>query len=51
MARHVRKGDQVVVTQGSDKGKTGEVLKVIQGGPGARPWHRAAHQAHEAHPA
>ncbi|QKK09203.1 MAG: 50S ribosomal protein L24 [Planctomycetota bacterium] len=29
MARHVRKGDQVVVTQGSDKGKTGEVLKVI----------------------
>ena len=29
MARHIRKGDQVVVTQGSDKGKSGEVLKVI----------------------
>lgn len=29
MPRHVRKGDQVVVTQGSDKGKTGEVLRVI----------------------
>jgi large subunit ribosomal protein L24 len=29
MPRHVRKGDQVVVTQGSDKSKTGEVLKVL----------------------
>jgi large subunit ribosomal protein L24 len=29
MPKHVRKGDQVVVTQGSDKGKVGEVLRVI----------------------
>lgn len=29
MARHVRKGDLVVVTAGNDRGKTGEVLRVI----------------------
>lgn len=29
MPRHIRKGDQVVVTQGADKGKIGEVLRVI----------------------
>ena len=28
MAMHVRKGDQVVVIAGDDKGKTGEVLRV-----------------------
>ena len=28
MARHVRKGDQVMVIAGNDKGKTGEVLRV-----------------------
>lgn len=28
MARHVRKGDKVVVIAGNDKGKTGEVLAV-----------------------
>lgn len=28
-ARHVRRGDQVVVTAGSDRGKTGEVIQVI----------------------
>ncbi len=32
MPKHVRKGDQVVVTQGSDKGKVGEVLPVIHKG-------------------
>lgn len=29
MARHVRKGDQVVVTSGDHKGQTGEILEVI----------------------
>ncbi len=29
MPKHVRKGDQVIVTQGADKGKIGEVLRVI----------------------
>ena len=29
MPSHVRKGDQVMVTQGADKGKVGEVLRVI----------------------
>ena len=29
MARHIRKGDQVIVTAGNDKGVTGEVLRVI----------------------
>jgi large subunit ribosomal protein L24 len=29
MAKHVRKGDQVVVTSGDHKGQTGEVLDVI----------------------
>lgn len=28
MARHIRKGDEVIVTAGSDKGKRGKVLKV-----------------------
>lgn len=28
MARHVKKGDQVVVVAGVDKGKTGQVLRV-----------------------
>ncbi len=29
MARHVRKGDTVMVTAGKDRGKTGTVLRVI----------------------
>lgn len=29
MPRHVRKGDQVIVIAGDDKGKVGEVLRVI----------------------
>ncbi len=29
MARHVRKGDQVMVTAGDDKGRVGEVLRII----------------------
>ncbi len=29
MARHVKKGDVVVVLSGDDKGKTGEVLRVV----------------------
>ena len=29
MAARIRKGDRVVVTTGKDKGKTGEVLRVI----------------------
>jgi len=29
MPRHIRKGDQVVVTSGDHKGRTGEVLEVI----------------------
>lgn len=28
MAKHIRKGDKVVVLTGDDKGKTGEVLRV-----------------------
>ncbi len=28
MARHIRKGDRVVILSGDDKGKTGEVLRV-----------------------
>jgi large subunit ribosomal protein L24 len=28
MARHIKKGDQVIVIAGADKGKTGEVLRV-----------------------
>lgn len=31
MARHVRKGDLVMVTSGSHKGKTGTILRVISG--------------------
>jgi len=29
MARHVKKGDTVVVIAGDDKGKTGEVIRVL----------------------
>lgn len=29
MARHVRKGDTVIVTAGNDRGVTGEVLRVL----------------------
>ena len=29
MPQHIRKGDQVVVTAGNDKGVTGEVLRVL----------------------
>ncbi len=29
MPRHVKSGDTVIVTAGSDKGKTGEILQVI----------------------
>jgi large subunit ribosomal protein L24 len=29
MARHIRKGDQVMVTAGDYKGQTGEVLEVV----------------------
>ncbi len=29
MARHVRKGDMVIVTAGNDRGATGEVLRVL----------------------
>lgn len=29
MARHVRKGDVVIVTAGNDRGVTGEVLRVL----------------------
>ena len=29
MARHVRKGDMVIVTAGNDKGVTGEVVRVL----------------------
>ena len=31
MARHIKKGDQVVVIAGNDKGRTGEVLRVDLG--------------------
>jgi len=29
MARHVRKGDNVIVTAGSDKGRQGKILRVV----------------------
>jgi large subunit ribosomal protein L24 len=29
MARHIKRGDTVIVTAGSDKGKTGKVLRVL----------------------
>ena len=29
MPRHIRKGDTVMVTAGNDKGRTGEVLRVL----------------------
>lgn len=31
MARHIRKGDEVMVTSGNDKGKRGKVLRVRNG--------------------
>ena len=31
MPRHIKKGDQVVVTSGNDKGAVGEVLRVLNG--------------------
>lgn len=31
MARHVRKGDLVIVTSGSHKGKTGTIVRVVTG--------------------
>src|SRR4051812_44559524 len=31
MARHVRKGDLVMVTSGSHKGKTGTIVRVMSG--------------------
>lgn len=31
MARHIRKGDTVIVTAGNDRGVTGEVLRVMPG--------------------
>lgn len=32
MPRHIRKGDQVVVTAGNDRGHVGEVLRVVADG-------------------
>ncbi|MFO0828282.1 MAG: 50S ribosomal protein L24 [Phycisphaerales bacterium] len=32
MPRHVRKGDQVIVTAGNDRGTIGEVLRVVEDG-------------------
>src|SRR2546426_7470308 len=29
MARHIKSGDQAIVTTGADKGKTGRVLRVL----------------------
>ncbi len=29
MARHIRKGDMVIITAGNDRGATGEVLRVL----------------------
>ena len=29
MARHIKKGDTVVVIAGADKGKTGKVLRIL----------------------
>lgn len=29
MARHIKSGDQVIVTTGADKGKVGKVLRVL----------------------
>ncbi|MCC6681051.1 MAG: 50S ribosomal protein L24 [Phycisphaeraceae bacterium] len=31
MPKHVRKGDQVIVNAGRDKGRTGQVLRVLPG--------------------
>lgn len=32
MPRHVRKGDQVIVTAGNDRGVTGEILAIVDDG-------------------
>ena len=32
MPRHIIKGDTVIVTAGNDRGATGEVLRVVEGG-------------------
>jgi large subunit ribosomal protein L24 len=32
MPRHVRKGDQVIVTAGNDRGTVGEILRVVEDG-------------------
>ena len=32
MPRHVRKGDTVIITAGNDRGTTGEILQVVDGG-------------------
>jgi large subunit ribosomal protein L24 len=37
MARHVRKGDLVMVTSGSHKGKTGTIVRVVSGGHTGEP--------------
>lgn len=29
MARHIRKGDMVIITAGNDRGATGEILRVL----------------------
>jgi large subunit ribosomal protein L24 len=29
MARHIRKGDMVIITAGNDRGATGEVLRIL----------------------
>ncbi|MCC6321427.1 MAG: 50S ribosomal protein L24 [Phycisphaerales bacterium] len=34
MARHVRKGDTVIITSGSHKGQTGTIMRIITGEPG-----------------
>lgn len=34
MARHVRKGDTVIITSGSHKGQTGTITRIITGEPG-----------------
>jgi large subunit ribosomal protein L24 len=31
MARHVRKGDQVIIRSGANKGQVGEIMRVIPG--------------------
>jgi len=52
MARHVKTGDQVVVTAGNDRGKTGQILsidiagdRVVVGGVNVRKRHLKPTQA------